>query len=50
MLSIVDASCEVAPSARDQAYIHDKYMGELVKDLVVPETRDRLLAIARQLR
>lgn len=40
----------VVPEPDDQAYIHEKYMGELVKGLVLPETRDGLLAIARRLR
>jgi aspartate racemase len=40
----------VVPEPEDQAYIHEKYMSELVKGLVVPETRERLLAIAARLR
>jgi aspartate racemase len=35
----------VVPEENEQAYIHDKYMNELVKRLLLPETRERLLAI-----
>lgn len=35
----------VPPSAEEQAFIHDAYLGELVKGIVLPETRARLLAI-----
>jgi aspartate racemase len=34
-----------APNPDEQAYIHDKYFGELVKGVFVPETRQQLLAI-----
>ena len=40
----------VVPEPEDQTYIHEKYMGELVKGLILPETRERLLAIAGRLR
>jgi aspartate racemase len=40
----------VLPGPEDQAYIHEKYMGELVNGLIVPETRERLLGIAERLR
>jgi aspartate racemase len=36
----------VTPTADEQAYIHDKYMGELVNGVFRTETRARLLAIA----
>ncbi len=36
----------VAPSGEDQDFIHEKYMGELVKGLYTDETRQRLLSIA----
>jgi aspartate racemase len=39
----------VVPEPEEQAYIHEKYMGELVKGIVRPETRERLLAIAGRL-
>jgi aspartate racemase len=35
----------VVPDPDEQAYIHDKYMNELVRGLLIPETRERLLAI-----
>lgn len=40
----------VVPEPEDRGYLHEKYMGELVKGLLVPETRERLLAIVRRLR
>lgn len=36
----------VAPNADEQTYIHEIYMGELLKDVFLPETRAKLLAIA----
>lgn len=38
------------PNEQEQAYIHEKYMGELVKGIFLPETRERLLAIVNALR
>lgn len=35
----------VPPSAEEQAFIHDAYLGELVKGDIRPQTRQRLLAI-----
>ncbi len=35
----------VVPEADEQAYIHDKYMNDLVHGIVLPETREHLLAI-----
>lgn len=35
----------VAPGADDQAFIHEKYMTELVQGVYLPATRDALLAI-----
>jgi len=40
----------VVPELEDQTYIHEKYLGELVKGIILPETREQLLAIARRLR
>ena len=37
------------PAEEEQAYIHEKYMGELIKGVFLPKTRERLLAIARRL-
>src|SRR5208282_6142060 len=39
----------VVPNEKEQGYIHDKYMNELVKGVFLPETRERLLAIADRL-
>lgn len=39
----------VVPQLDEQAYIHDKYMGELVKGIILPETRQRLLTIVDRL-
>jgi aspartate racemase len=39
-----------APNAEEQEYIHAKYMGELVAGVFLPETRDRMLAIADRMR
>jgi aspartate racemase len=35
----------VVPPEDEQAYLHDKYVGELLKNVFLPETRDRLLEI-----
>lgn len=40
----------VVPQPDEQTYIHDKYMGELVKGIILPETRQRLLAIIDRLK
>ena len=40
----------VTPGPNEQTYIHEKYMDELVKGLILPETRARLLAIAKGLK
>ena len=40
----------VIPKPDEQAYIHDKYMNELVKGIVSPVTRMALLAIVRRLK
>ena len=39
----------VRPSLEAQAYIHDKYMNELLMGISSPETRDGLLAIVEQM-
>jgi aspartate racemase len=36
----------VTPNDEEQTYIHAIYMGELLKDVFLPETRTKLLAIA----
>jgi aspartate racemase len=38
------------PSAEDQAYVHETYMGELVKGLLRPETQRGLLAVVERMR
>jgi aspartate racemase len=38
------------PREDEQDYIHEKYMGELVKGVFLPETRARLLSIAERLK
>ena len=35
----------VTPGEDEQAYLHDKYMNELVRGIFLPETRERLLRI-----
>jgi aspartate racemase len=40
----------VLPNDEEQHYIHEIYMGELLKDVFRPETRVRLLAIADEMR
>ena len=40
----------IVPQPDEQIYIHDKYMGELVKGVILPETRRRLLAIVDRLK
>lgn len=38
------------PEPDEQAYIHEKYMSELVHGIVLPETRERLLTIVDRLK
>jgi aspartate racemase len=38
------------PNDDEQNYIHEKYIGELLNNLFLPETRERLLAIADELK
>lgn len=40
----------VTPPAHDQDWIHEKYFGELLQGVVLPETRDGLLGIVERLR
>lgn len=40
----------VTPSPEERAYIHEKYLGELLRGTFLPETRDRLLAIIERLK
>jgi aspartate racemase len=38
------------PDDEDQCYIHDKYMGELIKGVIRDETKSELLAIAAKMK
>jgi aspartate racemase len=40
----------ITPGVEEQAYIHDKYMNELVNGIIISETRERLLAIVERLK
>jgi aspartate racemase len=40
----------VTPNDDEQDYIHEKYMGELLNNLFLPETRERMLSIADELK
>ena len=40
----------VVPAEEEQDYIHDIYLGELLKDVFLPETRARLLEIAMEMK
>jgi aspartate racemase len=40
----------VVPAAAEQDYIHEKYLGELLNNIFLPETRERLLAIVDRMK
>jgi aspartate racemase len=40
----------ITPDEADQAYIHEKYMGELLNNIFLPETGEHLLAIVDRLK
>jgi aspartate racemase len=40
----------ITPHAAEQDWIHDHYMGELVKGVFLPETRDEFMAIADRMK
>jgi aspartate racemase len=40
----------ILPNEEERAYIHGKYMDELVPGIIVPETRDRLMNIIKTLK
>ena len=40
----------VVPDETDQAYIHDKYMSELLQGILKPETREGLLAVVARMK
>jgi aspartate racemase len=40
----------IVPNESEQTFIHEKYFNELVKNIFLPETRDRLGTIAKRLK
>jgi aspartate racemase len=40
----------VRPAADEQAYIHEKYLGELVNGVFRPETRQRMLDVIARMK
>jgi len=40
----------IVPEPEEQTYIHDKYIGELLNNIFLPEMRQALLALARELK
>jgi aspartate racemase len=40
----------IAPSDDEQAYVHEKYIGELLNNIFLPETHDQLLDIVDRMR
>jgi aspartate racemase len=40
----------VVPGEDEQAWLHEKYFGELVNGVFLPETRERILAIIRRMK
>jgi aspartate racemase len=40
----------IVPAEAEQGYIHEKYMTDLVNGIILPETRERLLAIVDQMK
>jgi len=40
----------VVPNEAERALIHEKYMGELLNNIFLPETRERLIAIVNQMK
>ena len=40
----------VVPNETEQAFIHEKYMGELLNNIFLPETRERLIAIVNRIK
>ncbi|MCZ6777282.1 MAG: aspartate/glutamate racemase family protein, partial [Ignavibacteria bacterium] len=40
----------VLPAPEEQAYIHEKYMSELVNGIILPQTRAHLLTIVDRLK
>jgi aspartate racemase len=49
--ALSDRRIELAlPSEEEQAWVHNKYMRELLKGIVLPETRERLMTIIKTLK
>lgn len=49
--ALSDMQIELAvPNQEEQTWIHDKYMQELLKGIIRPETRERLMAIIKALK
>jgi len=40
----------ILPNESEQAFIHEKYMGELLNNVFLPETREGLFAIADRMK
>ena len=40
----------VIPDQDERSFIHEKYMGELLNNIFLPETRERLIAIVKQIK
>jgi len=40
----------VIPNEAERAFIHEKYMGELLNNIFLPETREHLIAIVNQMK
>ena len=40
----------IVPADDEQSYIHEKYMSDLINGIILPETRERLLAIVDQMK
>jgi aspartate racemase len=40
----------VIPNETERAFIHEKYMGELLNNIFLPETRERLIAIVNHMK
>lgn len=40
----------IVPNAEEQDFIHEKYIGELLDNIIRPDTRERLLAIVRRVK
>jgi aspartate racemase len=49
--ALADRQIELlVPNEEEQVWVHDKYMQELLKGIILPETRERLLGIIKALK